>query len=119
MDLSNFGNVSLQGVDSPSFDDNLLPSVDQFSSSEFFFSDSGTLLRDVDVHVRLTSSPELQAKLNEFLIEQEVISFDSSISDDDVFKTLSSRYGSKYEALRAIDGRIAEIRAAANNSKSE
>lgn len=119
MNLSNFDNISLQGVTSPCFDENLLPSVDQFSSSEFFFSDSGTLLRDVDVHVRLASSPELQAKLNEFLIEQEVISFDSSISDDDVFKTLSSRYGSKYDALRAIDGRIAEIRAAANNSKSE
>lgn len=85
-----------------------LPIPDQFPASEFFYKD-GKLLSDFNVVSNLSDSPELQAKLREYLVEQDVSNFDPSKTDDEVFASLASQYKSKYDILRDLERKEVEL----------
>lgn len=83
--------------------------VDQFQSSEFFF-DNGVPLRDYQVTDLATGDPVLAQKMREYLVENDVKAFDTSVSDDDVFNSLQSKYLSSSSILSSIKSRIRELR---------
>ena len=95
-----------------------LPRADQFCASEFF-KEGGLRLRDVNVFAKAASNPELQSKINEYMIENEVKGFDSSVSDDEVFNQIQSRYESRDTLLARIRNRISELRLTAPIEKEE
>lgn len=89
--------------------------VDQFTSTEFFQED-GMELRDFSVFAKSEASPELHEKIKEYLIENQITSFPSDISDDDVFAQIKSKYDSTTSILSRLKGRIAELRSKPSES---
>ncbi len=97
---------------------NNLPEIDQFQATEFFKDENGMILADFDVFARSQGNPELQAKIREYLVEQDVHGFDSSVSDEDVFNQLSSKYESTQSILDRVKARIIQLRAAPVEKKT-
>lgn len=93
----------------PPHGDNLISGIDKFLSSEFFF-ENGAEIRDVDVYAKSSSDPELRSKITEYLIENDVQGFDESVSDEEVFEQISSKYDSRQSILAKISNRLRELR---------
>lgn len=108
MKLSFIKKRSVAPIVASVLDSEKLPVPDQFPASEFFF-ENGKLLSDVNVVSKLSDSPELQSKLREYMVEQDVSNFDDTKSDEEVFNALSSQYKSKYEILRDLEAKESEL----------
>lgn len=89
-----------------------LPDVDQFQASEFFEDENHMKLCDFDVFARAQNNVELQNKIRQQMIETDVKGFDSSVSDDEVFSQISSKYDSTTSILDRVKARIVELRSA-------
>lgn len=85
------------------------PKPDQFCSTDFF-KEGGLKLRDFNVFAKAAADPELQMKLREYIIENDVQGFDSSVSDDDVFNSIQSKYDSTSQILARVKERISYLR---------
>ena len=88
-----------------------LPECDQFPGTEFFQDDNGMMLADFDVFARSQADPELQKKIRQYMVEQDVRGFDPETSDEDVFNSIQTKYDSNQGLLDQIKNRIRELRA--------
>lgn len=83
--------------------------IDQFNCSEFFKDDLNKEVRDY--HVMMNASPEVREKMLEYMVINDVKGFDTDVSNDDVLKSIHSKYeNSTSSILRSIDARINELR---------
>lgn len=96
---------------------NMIDGIDKFLSSEFFF-ENGAEIRDVRVFAKTNENPELRDKVLEYLVENEVKGFDESVSDDEVFEQINSKYDNKQSILARISNRISELRKQSADEKS-
>ena len=85
----------------------VLPEVDNFTNTEFFFK-GGFRLRDIDVFARADSNPELRRKVNEYIIERDIVSSSSDLSEEQILENLETKYNVN-TALQAVRGRISDI----------
>lgn len=83
--------------------------IDQFNVSEFFKDDLNKEVRDY--HVMMNATPEVREKMLEYMVINDVKGFDTDVSNDDVLKSIHSKYeNSTSSVLRSIDARINELR---------
>lgn len=95
------------GAAAPVITGNDFPAVDQFCVSDFF-TDGGLMLKDVDVFARADTNPELRAKINQYMIENEVKGLSDEMDVDDAFDAVEERL-SLGSALAAVKSRLSEL----------
>lgn len=100
------------GLNPPAVKSSFLPEVDQFAGSEFFEDENHMRLCDFDVFARSQNDVELQNKIRQYMVESDVKGFDESVSDDEVFEQISSKYDSGQTILDRVKARIVELRSA-------
>lgn len=84
--------------------------IDQFQSSDFFKSDNGMEISDINVYAKSQSDAELREKMEKYLIENEIKGFDESVSNDEVFEKIQSKYLTRQKILSDIDKQIDFLR---------
>lgn len=84
--------------------------IDQFGSSDFFKADSGLELCDFNVFAKQSADPAFREKMEKYMIENEVQGFDPSVSDEDVFNSIESKYLTKQNILADLRNRISTLR---------
>lgn len=84
--------------------------IDQFGSTDFFKADSGLELCDFNVFAKQSADPAFREKMEKYMVENEVKGFDPSVSDEDVFKSIESKYLTKQNILSDLRDRINTLR---------
>lgn len=88
-----------------------MPADSGILNSEFFVGDSG-LHSDFAVFARSDNNPELRESMRQYMIEQDVKGFDSSVPDEEVFDKIQDKYQTSNSLLARIKSRIGELRQA-------
>lgn len=85
--------------------------IDPFVNSDFYKDDCGLERSDVHVFAQASNDPELREKIQQYLVENDVKGFDENVSDEDVFKSIESKYLTKQKILSDLGDRISQLRA--------
>lgn len=86
-----------------------LPMPDQFPVSDFFKNDAGMELSDVNVFAKCQNDPELREQVSKYLTESNPATFDQSVNDTDVFKSIGKLENDFVTQLSLINKRINDI----------
>lgn len=80
---------------------------DNLFASEFFADKNGLRLRDYSVFANASGNPELQRKLQEYMIEADIRGgYDSSKDDESVLQELVTKYESADSILNRVVSKV-------------
>lgn len=89
---------------------NLVSKIDNFINSDFFFNDNGFEISAPVLLARCQNNPELSAKVQQMIIENDVQGMSNDMSNEDVLKTVDLKYNTITYLRDKIDKRIIELR---------
>lgn len=87
--------------------------IDQFAGSEFFIS-SGCPMRDYEVYALSDSDPALRQRIQETLIERDVSSSPSDLTDEQITESIVSKYDSTFNLIDRVKTAIRNLRDSEN-----
>ena len=89
---------------------NLVSKIDPFINSDFFFDENGFEISAPVLLARCQDNPELTAKVQQMIIENDVQGMSNDMSNEDVLKTVDMKYNTITYLRDKIDKRIIELR---------